>query len=256
MLIKTTGIVLRRAKQKESDLSVQLLDEDGALIELYMHGIRASKSRSQLLAEPGTLIRCEYYQKDERGGSFREGAILDRFDELKGDYTGTLVLSYLLEMIGLAARGGPMPENYQLLNGAMEHLRGSPAGTGPARGLFHLRLLAFFKVRLLRILGLMGDCEHCEICGNPLGERAGWNVPEVSFRCRRHAEEHSREEAWMAVFLTRAAVTRFDPLLAWIGQDSPPLEVWRRMDEWLSRCLEHYFATPSTVSMQLYKQLF
>lgn len=256
MLTKATGIVLRRSKMKEADLSVQVLAESGGLVELYVHGIRASKSRSQLLAEPGTLIHFDFYEKDERGGSLKEGEILDRFDEIKSDYLGTLVLSYLLELVGLAARGEATPETYQLLLGALGEIRA--AGTRASadeRRLFLIQLLAFFKIRLLRILGLLGDTEHCDTCGNSLGDRAGWAVPEMTFRCGRHAEVSSRDEAWMAGLIGHAAVTRFQRLRASLPDRGPGLDVWKRLDEWLSRCLEHYFATPSTVAPQLYQRL-
>lgn len=269
MLNKATGIVLRRDKAKEADLSVQVLLESGKLVRLYLHGIRASRTRSQLLAEPGTLIRCDYYEKDEAGGSLKEGEILDRYEELKGDYLDTLALSYLLEAAGLAAKGEATPEVYQLLIGALGEIRAYTAeakATAAApdaasttaeerRKFFLIQLLAFFKIRLLRILGLLGDSRHCDVCGTELGARAGWAVPEMTFRCARHADESSQAEAWMAGLITRAAATRFQTLRAGLGDPDLEPETWRRLDEWLSRCLEHYFATPSAVAPQLYRRL-
>ncbi len=262
-LQKATGIVLRRAKRKESDLSVRVLLESGATVEFYLHGIRASRSRSSLIAEPGTLIRADFYGAAEGGGSLKEGDVLDRYDECKNDYPRTLLLSYFLELSELAAKSGPTPEVYRLLVGALNEWRAA-ARTAPERpeanesnqeqrALFILELLAFFKIRLLRILGLVGDCEHCDVCGADLRDRAGWSVPEVSFRCAKHAEVSSQGEAWMAAVITRSTRVRFQTVRE--ATPTATRENRERLDEWLSRCLEHYFATPSTVAPELYRLL-
>jgi len=309
MLIHGKGIALQRRRVGESDGVALVLLEDGRSLDLRGHGILRSKNRSNLLFEPGCLIRFAAYLAEGPGAvagdgslfaSLKEGSVLDRYEDLKADYEAMLVLALFLESATRACRAlAPLanapsvdPEGeavagarelYRLAQGALEQLRElrvlenetkavrrtaslqSPTANAsrdaesqarPEEASFILRLLlllGFYETRLLKVLGLLGDPQHCSSCGAPLGEEASWALPEAHFRCSRCSDAANADEAWMAGMIRDAAYRRFGRLEAMrlpalmerarAEKRAAPemLEEWRLR---LHRCLVMFFGQP------------
>lgn len=258
-LITSRGIVLGREKAGEADVMVHLLEESGALRRLRVFGIQGSRRRSNLLTEPGSLIRAVYYEGKGGHGSFKEGELTDRFEEIKSDYAGMCLVAYLLELAELAARGDEHPELFLLLKGAFDQLRGGisgPADDPLTRSHGLLVLLGFFKVRLLKLLGLLGETEICSRCGGPLGARAGWALPEVSFHCQKCSDRAGKREALMAGWIGWASRLRFENFAKQVASlqiaDSSLTGDWDRQ---LGMCLEAFYSRPSEAGRRFYEEL-
>ncbi|MCR9142538.1 MAG: DNA repair protein RecO [bacterium] len=217
MLQSGPGIVLNRRNAGEADAIGRVLFESGEAREVRSHGVRKSKSRSNLLLEPGSLVHLTYYQSEERPGvsadavifaSLKEGHVVERFASLKEDgYDGLLVLSYFLELANFGSRAGDSPELFLLLKGTLEELA-TPCEAGLKAFRFTM-LSIFFKVRVLKILGLVGDARSCAECGGELREEALWNVPEVFFSCDACASDANIPDAYSARVVAAAAGMRY-----------------------------------------------
>jgi DNA repair protein RecO len=170
-LKKGKAIVLRKSRTGEKDLIAHLLLENGEKRMLRLHGILASKNRSPLLGEPGTLIEINYYDNNREELSLKEGTVIKRHDALKSDYRNQELLSKILILGNLASSGAPDPFAFVLLRSALEYAETSIAGPG----LDHHRaecFLIFLCVRVLDFMGLLGSTKQCAQCGRSLQDRA------------------------------------------------------------------------------------
>ena len=262
-LIRKQGIVLGRRNFAEADVILDLLPESGPPESVKAHGIRASRKRSQIITEPGSRVALVYYRGKNGPGSLKEGEVLERFQELKSSYENSLLLAYILELTAGAAWGNEGSALLQLLEGALRalqerriDLRERPSDESSAQGerIWLFELLGFYKTRLLSILGLLGDCEHCSLCGEELGRRACWPGPlEVSFTCEKCSPEAGESEAWQARAVSLAQSRKFARFLEFL----PPapedlLEATRALDLRLGRALEAQFTRPPASRKEFY----
>lgn len=285
MLQSAPGIVLNRRNVGEADAIGRVLFESGVTREIRSHGLRKSRSRSNLLLEPGSLVQLTYYESEERPGvsadsvifaSLKEGHVVERFAPLKDSgYDGLLVLSYFLELAQFGSRAGDAPELFLLLKGTLEELAG-PAE--PAVQTFRFTLLSiFFKVRVLKILGLVGDARSCSECGRELEDLALWNLPEVFFSCEGCAPDANPADAYAARVVAAAAGMRFSKFAEYLAswrnspekmdeakgahaagekKDQKDLPPWvYHTEERLLLCMEHYQGGPLRAATQLREQL-
>jgi DNA repair protein RecO len=196
MLKSEEGIVLSRKKSGEADLEITLLSSEGSLMRVKMHGLRASRHRSQLLGEPGSLIKILLYENRRDGAvhrSMKEGELLDRHEELKGEYEKTVLLARLLRIAEQSATPEPHPDLYRLLLGAIR-FRGREFDTLGGGGLDDELFVDFYIIRILKISGLLGDPTICSSCGRDLEKRAHWAVPEPFFYCDACSEKANRND--------------------------------------------------------------
>jgi len=270
MIITSEGIVLNRRNVGETDIIFDLLLIEGKMIGLKVHGILASKKRSALIAEPGCRVSVTYYPRENGPGSLKEGHIIDRYEELKSCYENMVLLSYLLELTKAAARGNESSELYTLLYGAMNEIRNwkidlrnlqkksSTIQFDPLNDttVWLFLLLGFFKVRVLKLLGILSDSSYCSGCGSRIKERAAWKFPEVSFYCNECDLDANIEEGWMAAAIYTAASMKFGRFLE--GSIAPPLDIFEilyRWDNQLGKCLEYYYSDPCESGIRLYNLL-
>lgn len=270
MLQSASGIVLSRRNVGEADAIGRVLFESGTAKDIRVHGIRKSRSRSNLLLEPGSLVRLTYYESEERPGvsaeslqfaSLKEGHVIERFGALKDSgYRGLLILSYFLELAEFGSRAGEASELYLLLKGTLEELSRSTDAAGDR---FQFTLLSiFFKTRVLKVLGLVGDARACSECGRELGDLALWNLPEVFFSCEQCAPEANSADAHSARIIAAAAGLRFgrfaEYLAGWrtTATDDATLPPWfYHTEERLLRSMEHYQGGPLRAAKQLREQM-
>lgn len=265
--------MLARRNVGEADTLGQLLFSTGLQREVRSHGLRKSKSRSGLLLEPGSLVQLTYYENEKTTGevaivaSLKEGHVIERYAALKdGGYDGLLLLSYFLELARFGAKAGESTELFLLLKGTLEALAELCAdNAAPVRSARFLLLSVFFKVRVLKILGLVGDARTCAECGSELGDEAIWGVPEVFFTCDRCAVDVNRADAYAARAIAAASEMRFgrfaEYLADWPAGTTPQdgqLAQTDELPEWLLhiesrllQCMEHYQGGPLRAATQL-----
>ncbi len=262
--------MLARRNVGEADTLGQLLFSTGHSREVRSHGLRKSKSRSGLLLEPGSLVQLTYYENEKSVSdappvaSLKEGHVVERFAELKdGGYDGLLLLSYFLELARFGAKAGESTELYLLLKGTLEALAELCADNStPVRSGRFLLLSVFFKVRVLKVLGLVGDARTCAECGGELCDEAIWNVPEVFFTCHRCAVDVNRADAYAARAIAAASEMRFgrfaEYLASWPAGESVRLTQTEELPGWLLhiesrllQCMEHYQGGPLQAAAQL-----
>ncbi|MBX7059253.1 MAG: DNA repair protein RecO [Leptospirales bacterium] len=250
-ILLSDAIVLRRRRLGEADLAADLLAQSGQRLCVRGHGLAATRRRSALLLEPGALVRLHYYARSsETLQSIKEGQVLEAFAEWKGDYASMTMLAHLLEVADIAADGEAQPARYQLLLGALRSRPDTPqtALAIEDRRAAGLWLCAFFKLRTLKLSGLLGDLQHCSQCGAALGDDACWNLPEAFFSCARCHPDANRDGARSARLLHAMATQRFGDFLAACRQSGMEMRaedgLLRSLDAGLHRCLEQGFGRP------------
>ena len=204
-LEKTCGIVLHRKKIGEAHSIVQLLTEEDALLALRFHNIYLSKKRSRLLTQPASRIAIDYYTTSQNISSAKEGSILAAFHPTQANYDDLLIMSYLLDLTLGGAKYGTSQGLYMLIQGSLRTLC-QKRDDNQAR----LALVIFFQVRLLKILGLLGETKHCSQCSAPLKRQAHWCLPEMRFLCQACAPHKATRKAFlMAQTVAAASSQRF-----------------------------------------------
>lgn len=250
MLNTVRGFVLRRHRVADADVAFDVLTDSGALFRLRAHGILSSRKRSGLITEPGALVEAVFYAHDDRGGSLKEGRVIDRFEEAKAGYQGILVVSHLLELCSRSVQGVEGDGLFTLLSGALEELRTHPAASADGAPVRHL--LGFVRVRLARLLGVLSDPAHCTTCGEPLARAAAWMMPEVAFQCDRCSEHANTTDAEFARLTDRASRERYSRFQDAVLSSHPLISDW---DGRLLRCAEHYLGAGLRTAPELYRRL-
>ncbi len=157
-LKKEKGIVIQSADFGDSDRMISLAGETDIRMKFISKGIRKSKRRAIASTELGSLIEIDFYDQSEKDWkSVKELNLINRFDQLKSSYLGTMFVFYFCEMIAtLYPEGESHPFLYQVLVGSFEYAE--------EHGI-SLELLPFFKLRILANLGHFPTEFYCHSCG-------------------------------------------------------------------------------------------
>ncbi|MBL8021755.1 MAG: DNA repair protein RecO [Leptospirales bacterium] len=181
MIEAVRGIILRRKKQNESDSLATVLTDSGALKYVRFHGIQQSKNRSTLLTEPGTHVDLRVHFRDDTNGSVKEGTILERYEPWKKGYAMLALLSSLLEFAEGAAKSFDSNDLFVLLTAWLGIVRPEDRALSAAQS---TGIFSAFRFQAMQIAGFIG-AHSCAHCGAVVGERAHWEIPEVSFVCEK-----------------------------------------------------------------------
>lgn len=178
-LRRERGLVIEQVDLGDSDRKIALFTEKGEKIFLLCKGIRKSRKRPILATELGSEIEAVFYDKESLlWKSTKELHLIQRFDQLKSTYFGTLFVIYHSELLNKI-----MPEKefhpalFVLLQGSFQFLESQT---------FRISLLPFFKIRLLVELGLFPKEFHCVSCGKEILEdsRAQFLWEDREFHCQ------------------------------------------------------------------------
>ncbi|TGK17309.1 DNA repair protein RecO [Leptospira fluminis] len=173
-LRKTKGIVMESRILPEGDAFLRLLPEEGEVASFRVKGIKKSKTRPIAATEPGSLVSLDYYRTQGREAyNVKEIGLLDRFEKAKSGYAGTVLVSYLVELVSsFLTEGGAHPQEYRLLYAALQEL-----DAGGFRPVF----LPFFKLKLLYTGGFLSKEISCSVCGKELGEMSSCSLEDEHF---------------------------------------------------------------------------
>jgi DNA repair protein RecO (recombination protein O) len=157
-LKKEKGIVIQSMDFGDSDRMISLAGESEVRMKFISKGIRKSKRRAIASTELGSLIEIDFYDQNEKDWkSIKEINLLNRYDEIKSSYLGTMFIFYLCEIITvLYPEGESHPFLYQILIGSFDFANENG---------FVIELLPFFKLRALANLGHFPTEFFCHSCG-------------------------------------------------------------------------------------------
>ncbi|MCW7471471.1 DNA repair protein RecO [Leptospira kanakyensis] len=175
---KERGIVIQSRDIGDSDRMISLAGESQVRMNFLSKGIRKSKRRAIITTEIGSLVEVDYYDQAEKDWkSIKEVHLVNRYDELKSDYLGTLFVLYVAELTSfLYPEGESHPFLFQLLSGSLD--------TSNEKG-FQKQILPFFKLRALAHMGHFPTEFYCHTCGEEvlLKPAAYLSVAEREFLC-------------------------------------------------------------------------
>ncbi len=158
-LYREEGVVLRTQKLGEADRIVTLLTHGRGLLRAVAKGVRRTSSKFGARLEPFMVADMQLY----------EGRTLDTITQaetlgaygprISADYDRYRAANVMVETAERLSEGGPAPEQYRLLVGALRTLAAGSVETGLARDGYLLRAIA--------AAGWAPGFDECVICGAP-----------------------------------------------------------------------------------------
>lgn len=158
-LYREEGVVLRTQKLGEADRIVTLLTHGRGLLRAVAKGVRRTSSKFGARLEPFMVADMQLY----------EGRTLDTITQaetlgaygprISADYDRYRAANVMVETAERLSEGGPAPEQYRLLLGALRTLAAGNVETGLVRDGYLLRAIA--------AAGWAPGFDECVICGAP-----------------------------------------------------------------------------------------
>ncbi|MBI5376778.1 MAG: DNA repair protein RecO [Candidatus Schekmanbacteria bacterium] len=157
-LITTDGVVLKALNSGESDKILCLITPRMGKLSVMAKGSRKIRNRFSGALEEGNRVRATIYRKkDESLGFLSQCDILDTWKEIREDLDHTAGLFYILSLVNeLVPEGEPGRECYDLL---VDVLKVSIK----SKDIF--KIITFFEMNLLRLMGIGPVVTKCVICG-------------------------------------------------------------------------------------------
>lgn len=172
----TRGIVLRETETKESDKILTLLTEDRGKTPVIARRARRKSCKYAACAQILAFSEWTLYQKGEWYYA-NEGASIELFTPLRGDFTALSLGCYFAELAEAAAMEEvPMPELLRhLLNGlyALSALHKAPELVKPA-----------FELKYLSLAGFAPLADACAYCGSPDPAEPCLDTAQGTLHCR------------------------------------------------------------------------
>lgn len=161
-LVTTDAIVLRSYNLAEADRIVVCLTRNAGLVRAVAKGARRMKSRFGAALEPFTVIRLDFYEKENRDlVTISRAEILKSNFELAAQLEVAEVLGYMAELIGEFAPPHEANDKlYRMLNACVEALAAAPDAAKLVQ--------RYFEIWLLRLAGSFPDVSACVNCGTAL----------------------------------------------------------------------------------------
>ncbi len=216
--------------------------------------------------EVGSLLQFVLYEHSDTMASVKEISLVERFDQLKSGYTQLLLLSHLLALIDGMAAYSPGAQLYTLLFGSLQWLEKRLAvlseeekksiHSNPAKNREFFLLLLFFRVRLLRYGGLLGDLDHCSRCGVELTSGGGLDG-ELSLHCASCGTGYSGDFGLFRKELKMPLLLRFGDMLSYLEKSTSPEDMERilHMHNWLDKAWVNYTGKKPTTMESLYGRM-
>lgn len=182
-LVETESLVIKSYNLAEADRIVVFLTQDHGVIRGVAKGAKRLKSKFGSGLEPFSVVRVEYFQKDEVElvsiqkieivrSNFTEASNPDFLQ--KFSYLGDLLLTF-------SPPHDPNPTLYRMVRACID---AAAANTGAFLGIG-----VYFELWLLRLAGFLPDWSKCDDCGRAFDETeetvVAANHHLTCLRCRR-----------------------------------------------------------------------
>lgn len=176
------GLVLRKTKLKETDLIVELLTDEGALLRAVAKGARKPKSSFASRLELGNSV--ELLCAPGRGLAIvQECRLISARMGLRSDYEKLLAAEALLELLSKCAQEDlPQPKLLAASEAALDAL-------AVASSQAVLPLLAAALLKVLAFVGLRPELRCCVSCGTPLPSATRFSDFEGGIVCAECAAQ-------------------------------------------------------------------
>ncbi len=197
-LNKATGIILKKKEVNEKDVIIEVILKTIENIytkkKFIIHGMLKSKKRNPIIAEIGNLVSIDFYDKSNYEIlNIKEINLVDRFDELKTNYEDFYLISILLNISHYASLSdNSLKELYILILSALNFLKSYKKEPELYLDIvnfinkYNIQLknlvFLFYILRILKIMGYIGDLNFCTHCNKPIMEKAKWQK-EIYFFC-------------------------------------------------------------------------
>ena len=174
-LKKIDGFIIKSFNNLGIDTIITLLPERDHVCKFRLKGLQKSRKKSQTIAEIGSYVSLEYYYKENRDIYYvKEIDLLERFENIKNNYKGYILLSYLSELlVKFLNEGEKHNKEYILFYGALQELN---------KNGIHSFFLPFFQIRLLKSLGFIAMESNCCFCMKPFGNHSNIGLDQKNFQ--------------------------------------------------------------------------
>lgn len=157
-LVETEAIVLKSFNLAEADKIIYLITQTDGIIKGTAKGSRRLKSRFGSILEPFTLIKLDYFQKEERElVSIRDVELIKSYFEFAGHPDFLRLSSYMAEL--LIEFSPPHEKNdklYRMTRACFAVISENPA--------VYFSIKTYFEIWLLRLAGYLPDWVSCVVC--------------------------------------------------------------------------------------------
>ena len=182
-LVETESLVIKSYNLAEADRIVVLLTHDHGVIRGVAKGAKRLKSKFGSGLEPFSIVRVEYFQKDEV-----ELVSIQKIEIVRSNFAAASnpdflqKFSYLGDLlITFSPPHDPNPTLYRMVKACIDAAAADP-------GAF-LSIGVYFELWLLRLAGFLPDWSKCDDCGRAFDETEGTVVQAnhhlVCLNCRR-----------------------------------------------------------------------
>lgn len=163
-IIKSSGIVIRKKKFRETSKLITIFSKDQGKIDLIAKGVRTQKSKLSAVLEPLNYIDFVYYYKDERDIQFLSSAeFIDEFHNIKNDFSKLQYALASLELINFFIHPNHSnPEMFNLLVKTLSELNTNDKS--------EILIFNYFLLQTLKINGYSIYSTKCPVCNKNLEE--------------------------------------------------------------------------------------
>ena len=222
-LFETEGIILKSYNLSEADKIVVIFTKDSGLIRGVAKGAKRLKSRFGGTLEPFSVIRLEYFQKEERElVSIRQVDLIKSHFESAANPDFLQKFSHLFDLLNTFAPPHDPNENlYRMVRVCLETASGDTATFES--------VALYFKLWLLRLGGYLPDWKRCDRCKKDLSETEQ-TILQINFHllcsdCRKSKNDWIITSFQRAIFINaqKLSPTKFVEFSR--GKDKDLLEI-------------------------------
>ncbi len=161
-LVETDGLILKSYSLAEADKIVILLTRNEGLIRGIAKGAKRLKSRFGGALEPFSIVRVNYFQKEEKElVSFKQIEIIDSYFEKASDPQFLQKFSYLVELlVEFAPPHDPNEKLFRMAKICLETAINNPKSLEI--------IVLYFELWILKLNGYLPNWKICERCGSEI----------------------------------------------------------------------------------------
>lgn len=200
------AVVLRWRAYGESDKIVTFLTRDFGKITGIGKGARNSRRRFPNSLESLARVQVNFRQRPDASLAFLESCELATGNTAAFDAVRLAYGAYLAELAErFTAEWNPVPELYELLDGALAALQNGPATASFIRA---------YELQLLQHTGFGSPLEHCQQCGRDLDDARPvyFSAAQGRFWCGECRSEGDRLDSLAGEVVARLRELRATPL--------------------------------------------